>query len=244
MLGFKFNFMVRMFIFNTFLRFLFRFFSRENDFTIFGLDNGQIRVYELKNSFKELPIYFSTNMHDNSHGTIFALAVSHDHKHIFSAGLDGNIFMYDWKLAPPKQEQTAIINMPFIELPTPIEDLEDPNHPSLEQLKQSQNEREKNIQIEDKLEARLDQVSALRVEFSKLKRINKRLPESQRLTKTELELDARITADNQKEIDRQKRLNRRKIEFDLEKSIAQLEKLKKFFIDSVEDCLVTVSSIK
>ena len=60
------------------------------------------------------------------------------------------------------------------------------------------------------------------------------MPESQRLTAEDLELDDRITDDLQERLDRQMDVVRRKKEFDFEKVKLAGRKLKEHFIDPID----------
>ena len=60
------------------------------------MDNGVVRIHPLdsKNDLEHLSSYWALNVHDNHHGGIRHVKTSFDDKYVFTAGMDGNVFVF------------------------------------------------------------------------------------------------------------------------------------------------------
>ena len=64
-------------------------FSRNQTYLVFGLDNGSIRIQNMKSSTLDtLDSYWSISAHDNVYGSVSAIAISFDNKFLVSTGKD------------------------------------------------------------------------------------------------------------------------------------------------------------
>lgn len=60
------------------------------------MDNGVLRIHPLdgSNDFEHFSSFWALNVHDNHHGGIRHIKTSFDDKYVFTAGLDGNFFVF------------------------------------------------------------------------------------------------------------------------------------------------------
>ena len=73
-----------------------RCFSHSGKFLLLGMDNGVLRIHPLdgSNDFEHFSSFWALNVHDNHHGGIQHIKTSFDDKYVFTAGLDGNFFVF------------------------------------------------------------------------------------------------------------------------------------------------------
>lgn len=71
-------------------------FSHSGKFLLLGMDNGVLRIHPLdgSNDFEHFSSFWALNVHDNHHGGIRHIKTSFDDKYVFTAGLDGNFFVF------------------------------------------------------------------------------------------------------------------------------------------------------
>ena len=60
------------------------------------MDNGVLRIHPLdgSNDFEHFSSFWALNVHDNHHGGIRHIKTSFDDKYVFTAGMDGNFFVF------------------------------------------------------------------------------------------------------------------------------------------------------
>ena len=60
------------------------------------MDNGVLRIHPLdgSNDFEHFSSFWALNVHDNQHGGIRHIKTSFDDKYVFTAGMDGNFFVF------------------------------------------------------------------------------------------------------------------------------------------------------
>ena len=60
------------------------------------MDDGVLRIHPLdgSNDFEHFSSFWALNVHDNHHGGIQHIKTSFDDKYVFTAGLDGNFFVF------------------------------------------------------------------------------------------------------------------------------------------------------
>ena len=60
------------------------------------MENGVVRIHPLdgKNDLEHLSSYWALNVHDNQHGAVRHIKTSFDDKYVFTAGMDGNFFVF------------------------------------------------------------------------------------------------------------------------------------------------------
>lgn len=71
-------------------------FSHSGKFLLFGMDDGVLRIHPLdgSNDFENFSNFWALNVHDNHHGGIRHIKTSFDDKYVFTAGMDGNFFVF------------------------------------------------------------------------------------------------------------------------------------------------------
>lgn len=208
-------------------------------YILLTLDNGEVRLYENYDDLAHLSgNYLSLRIHDNAHYS----SRSFDERFIFSIGFDGNICMYDWRLA-----SAAVVagkmRLPDQVLPKSIKDIESSSL-SLEEGKQAANQQTRQAQIDVIKSTKMMRLGEMITNYQALKRRNKKLPEWLRYTREELTLDDRIKADYERSAQAERQKLRQLIAYDVEKYALQVKKLTSFFIGSLDERLVTVTGIR
>lgn len=136
------------------------------NYCILGMGDGRIRINRMKKDWRDLSNYWILSMHDNFYGEIPTIKFSYDDKYLFSIGVDGNLFAYNWNL-PVKEVRvvppTALPN----DIPT-VFDIEDPNYLSLEQEKEKENFEFQEKMLCDKKADVLVTIAKLRDEFEEI----------------------------------------------------------------------------
>ncbi|EFN70133.1 WD repeat-containing protein 52 [Camponotus floridanus] len=200
-----------------------------------GMEHGQIRVCKLKpENYADLSDYWILSMHDNFNGCIPKIILSHNQTMLFTCGYDGNLFSYEINDDTPSEAIEfeiikGILSLPYIS----IEDIEEIDHASLEEMiQQTERERVATLAKQSKHHT-LQILSKLSEEYSNIMERNNALPKSHRITSEELELDLRITADLSKELETEMIIIREKLAFKVEKSKLRLQKLLKHFIQPI-----------
>ena len=61
-----------------------------------GMDNGVVRIHPLDQNaeLEHLNSFWCLTVHDNQHGGIRHIKTSFDDKYVFTAGMDGNFFVF------------------------------------------------------------------------------------------------------------------------------------------------------
>lgn len=191
---------------------------------------------QIKNLVEDLEnnAEMTIRLHDNISGMISALCTSFDQKHLFSVGLDGNIFTFKLNLnVPPNAKEIEPQAFEFID-PVKISDITDPQFLSLEDQKQKNYRDERTRIINEKKSQMLEVLGMLKSDFSDVQNRNHLLPDSQKLSPVELELDTRITLDLEGDFQRQSGLVRRKMAFDVQKITLLKSKVENFLVNNLE----------
>lgn len=82
------------------------------NFQIFGMSDGQIRVNRMKEeNWRDLKDFWTLSMHDNLFGKIPKVVFSFDKRFLFSIGSDGNFFTYKWNQMPIEKIRTKITSI-------------------------------------------------------------------------------------------------------------------------------------
>ncbi|KMR01454.1 wd repeat-containing protein 52 [Lasius niger] len=114
-----------------------------------------------------------------------------------------------------------------------VEDIEEIDHASLEEMiQQAEHDRIMTVAKQNKHHT-LQILSKLSEEYSNIMERNNALPKSHRITRKELELDLRITADLNEELEAEMITVREKLAFKIEKSKLGLQKLLEHFIEPI-----------
>ncbi|XP_050459147.1 cilia- and flagella-associated protein 44 isoform X1 [Cataglyphis hispanica] len=210
-------------------------FYKKKKYLFLGMEHGQIRVCKLKpENYTDLSDYWILSMHDNFNGYIPKIIVNHNQKMLFTCGYDGNLFSYEINDdTPPEAIEFEIIkgtlSLPYIS----IEDIEDIDHASLEEMiQQAEHDRIATMAKQSKHHT-LQMLSKLSEEYSNIIERNNELPKSHRIARKELELDPRIIADLDKELEAEMIIVHEKLAFKIEKSQLGLQKLFEYFIQPI-----------
>lgn len=218
-------------------------FSCSEDYLLFGLINGKIRINLTNPSdFTDLRNYRLVNMHDPLHGNIPRLLLSHDGVYLFTIGHDGNVFVYHWTGPKLGDQRKSVLLMPRKIMPS--DDILDPNHPSLEQEKvyaEIKRQEEAAAAHDRKV---LNDIEELRKKFNDLIKQNEAIDEDIRIGHRDLLLDVRIT--NQIRDELQAELNdvRDDLAYDLEVAQVGKQKLHDYFIKKLDHIPIKISGIR
>lgn len=184
----------------------------------------------------------TVNLHNNLYGRITSIGVSFDKRYLISIGLDGNIFTFKLNPSICTNNEKQLPNE-FIK-PCQVADILDANHLSLEEQKK-QSYRDERIHLVNKKKSQMLEVLAmLKEDFAGIKNRNDLLPESERLSAAELELDERITRDMANDFAREMDLMRCKMAFDVEKSKLLKNKVENFMTRNLECWPIAVRGIR
>ncbi|XP_031368455.1 cilia- and flagella-associated protein 44 isoform X2 [Apis dorsata] len=203
-------------------------FQKNKKYLYLGTQYGQIYVIKIK---EEDPLNFLDcwilQTHDHYNGHISKILLSYNKEMLLTCGHDGNIFSFsindisDEKYEIPKLEY-------FLFVPKIVEDIEDVDYPTLEEVI-TRIEQNRIISVaEEKKKNILEIVRNLAEEFTKITTRNKSLLKSQQIL--QFDLDPRIVEDLEQQLKTQIILTQQKLEFEVEKNKLQLEKLMNHFI--------------
>ncbi|XP_072743964.1 cilia- and flagella-associated protein 44 [Anoplolepis gracilipes] len=210
-------------------------FYKKRKYLFLGMEHGQIRVCKLKpENYTDLSDYWILSMHDNLNGYIPKIILSHDQKMLFTCGYDGNLFSYEVNDdTPSKAIKFEIIKRTLVLPDISVEDIEEIDYASLEEMiQQAEHDRVATAAKQSKHNI-LQILSKLSEEYLNIIERNNALPKSHRITRKELELDVRITADLDKELEAEMIIVREKLAFKIEKSQLGLQKLLEYFIQPI-----------
>ncbi|XP_025994269.1 cilia- and flagella-associated protein 44 isoform X2 [Solenopsis invicta] len=210
-------------------------FYKEKKYLFLAMEHGQIRVCRWKpENYTDLSDYWILPMHDNCNGYIPKMVLSHNQKMLFTCGYDGNLFSYEINDDTPFEEIEFEKTKGTLSLPhTSIEDIEEIDHKSLEEMiQQAEYDRIATAVKQNKYRT-LEILLKLSEEYSKIVERNNALPKSHQISYKELELDPRITADLNKELDVEMATVREKLAFKVEKSELGLQKLVEYFVQPI-----------
>ncbi|XP_011859838.1 PREDICTED: uncharacterized protein LOC105557260 isoform X2 [Vollenhovia emeryi] len=210
-------------------------FYKGRKYLFLGMEDGQIRVCRWKlENYTDLSDYWTLPMHDNCNGYIPKMILSRDQRILFTCGYDGNLFSYEINDNTPPEKVEFEKTKEILSLPhTSIEDIEELDYVSLEEtIQQAEYDRIATAAKQSKQQT-LELLLKLSEEYSKIVERNNALPKSHQITYKELELDPRITADLNKELDTEMAAIREKLAFKVEKSELGLQKLLDHFVQPV-----------
>ncbi|KAF3430089.1 hypothetical protein E2986_07212 [Frieseomelitta varia] len=209
-----------------------------------GTQYGQLYVIKLK---EKDPLDFSDfwilQTHDYYNGHISNILLSYNKKILLTCGHDGNIFAFkindDTSLEEhevPKLEDSLFI-------PKSVEDIEDADYPNLEEVITKIEQDRIFAVAEEKKKQILEIIRDLTEEFVKITTRNKYLLHSQQIP--QFELDPRIVEDLKQQLNIHTTLTQQKLEFEVEKSKLELQKLMDHFVTpitcvpfAVHECLL------
>nr|XP_012143308.1 PREDICTED: cilia- and flagella-associated protein 44 isoform X1 [Megachile rotundata] len=215
---------------------------KNKEYLILATQYGELYICKIN---KEDPLDFSDYwilpVHDYYNGLMSKISFGYDKKMLLTCGHDGNIFSFiinddisDESIEIPIPEQPT-------HLPKSIEDIEDAEHPSLEQVI-TQKEQNRILSLAEKKKKEILQIIRdLSEEYVAITIRNKNLLPSQQIV--QFELDPRITEDLRQHLKANITLTIAKLEFQVEKSKLQLQKLMNHFVMPITCLPFAVCSI-
>ncbi|KAL2740588.1 cilia- and flagella-associated protein 44 isoform X4 [Vespula squamosa] len=210
---------------------------KQGKYLFLGMECGEIRICKVNpKDHTDLSDYWILPMHDNYNGYIPKMLLSYDHTMLLTCGHDGNLFSYRIN------DDTAdeIIDLPQPSVPVRslddihgVEDIEEPEYPTLENVI-VKTEHDRIIALaKEKKEKTLQILYELTAKYSKIVDRNRNLLKSQQIPHENFELDPRITADFNNQLEMKMDLVHRKKAFQAEKSTLALKKLMDHFIEPI-----------
>ncbi|XP_076749592.1 cilia- and flagella-associated protein 44 [Xylocopa sonorina] len=207
-------------------------FLETKKYLFLGTQYGELYIIKMK---EKDPLDFSDcwilPIHDYYNGHMSKIVLSYDRTMLLTCGHDGNIFSF--KINDDVSYKKYIIPKPISSLfvPKDVEDIEDADYPSLEEVI-TRIEQNRIISVaETKRKQILEIIRNLTEEYVKITTRNKCLVQSQQIS--QFELDPRIVDDLEQQLKANTSLTQRKLEFQVEKSKLELKKLMDHFITSV-----------
>ncbi|XP_072470087.1 cilia- and flagella-associated protein 44 [Notamacropus eugenii] len=215
-----------------------------------GMQNGQIRVYILKDKslqLTDMQNYWSYNVHDNNYGQIQALCPSYDDRFVLSCGADGNIFVFN-VLSEEELEEDLKATVPppriGIETEKRAEDIEDPDAFSIEAARRKREYDQIMKEVEEIKAQKREKLKYLRDEFEKLLVKNSELPEHMQLHRTEFDVDTQVREETERKTVKKIKQVEKELAWEKEKHRIALWKLQQRFRDSLEFDTVIVHAIQ
>lgn len=182
-------------------------------------------------------------MHDSQNGKITSLRFNCDRTRFYSAGVDGNLFVYSTTLTMDCEQPELATDDSTSDYPE-IEDIRDTDRLSLEQEKSLAIAKANAERVNRKKSEILETINALRIEFELIIERNSRLPEAMRLSETDFEIDSRITDDIRAEIDRQMEKDRVEHLIEMNKIRSQWSKIDAVLLRNVECWAISLLGIR
>ncbi|KAF5282186.1 hypothetical protein FQR65_LT02883 [Abscondita terminalis] len=181
------------------------------------------------------------SLHDNRNSFIPAMCFSHDKKYFFTCGYDGNIFSF---ISHVVTDQPILNAIKPLNPPIKVNDSNGYSNLSLEQVK-TKNQIDEHLKATELKKRELtDRLLELRKNFENAMKRNEVLPESQKLTKEELEMHPLITKYFDNELTKQLELVKAQLAHKVEKSKIILEKVKNRFTDPLDFFPIRVDGIQ
>ncbi|KAF5302267.1 hypothetical protein FQA39_LY10306 [Lamprigera yunnana] len=179
------------------------------------------------------------SMHDSCNSVVPKMCFSHDTKYFFTCGHDGNIFSYKTNV----ECITDTSRKEFEKMPNDVPDVDGYSDLSLEQLKGKIKADEQIKRVEDSKQGLLSKLTELKIRFENIIERNNVLPSSQQLRKTELELHPLITQYFNHQLEDKLEEIKKQLNYKVEKSKLQLDKLKRHFTDRLDFFPIAVEGI-
>ncbi|XP_015431042.1 PREDICTED: uncharacterized protein LOC107187452 [Dufourea novaeangliae] len=217
-------------------------FYNNREYLFLGTQYGELYVCKMND---EDPLNFSDYwilpIHDPYNGHISKILLSYDKKMLLTCGHDGNIFSFIINTDVLDDSLKIPVEQHSLPLPKNVEDIEDIDYPSLEEVI-TQMEQNRIISVaEKKKEEMLLIIRGLVEEYVQITNRNLSLLPSQRIT--QFELDPRIVEDLEQYLKAQMALTQGKLEFHIEKSKLGLQKLMDHFVTPITHLPFAVCSI-
>ncbi|XP_076652358.1 cilia- and flagella-associated protein 44 isoform X2 [Halictus rubicundus] len=217
------------------------FFYDNKKYLFLGTQYGELCVCRLKiEDPLDFTDYWILPIHDYYNGHMSKMLLSYDKKMLLTCGYDGNIFSFTINCDTVDESIDVPVVKDSLPLPKNIDDLEE-DYPSLEEVITQMEQNRIISTAEKKKEEVLQIIRGLVEEYVEIINRNKKLSPSQQIS--HFELDPRITEDLEQHLKEQIALMQRKLEFQVEKSRLELEKLMDHFITPITHLPFAVCSI-
>ncbi|XP_037958404.1 cilia- and flagella-associated protein 44 [Teleopsis dalmanni] len=212
------------------------------NFLVFGFINGKIRVTRtVPNDFTQLRNYSSKTMHDLRTGIVSRLFLSHDGSYLFSTGYDGNIFMYSWHGPKVVQPKSALHLQPI--LPPLVEDIDDPEQPSMEQEKIYAEQKRQADAAQAHEEKITTEIAELQVRFNECIREMKDFPDQSHVETLSMLQDEKVIDEIRDDLNAQLEDVYEDMAYDVEYIELAKTKLYNYFIRELDYIPIKIPSI-
>ncbi|XP_076666446.1 cilia- and flagella-associated protein 44 isoform X2 [Andrena cerasifolii] len=217
-------------------------FNKNKMYLFLTTQYGELYVCKMKH---EDPLDFSDYwilpIHDYYNGHISKILLSYDQKILLTCGHDGNIFSFTINDDASYESIRIPEAKDPLPLPKNIEDIEDADYPSLEEVI-TRKEQDRIVSAAEKKKREiLKDIRILAVEYVKIMNRNNNLLPSQQIS--QFVLDPRIVEDLEQYLKSQIDSMQEKLEFQVEKSKLELQKLMEHFIAPITCLPFTIYGI-
>ncbi|XP_017757877.1 PREDICTED: uncharacterized protein LOC108549132 [Eufriesea mexicana] len=207
-------------------------FHANKKYLYLGTQYGELYVIKIK---EQEPLDFSDcwilQTHDYYNGHISNILLSYDKEMLLTCGHDGNIFSFKINDNTPHEKYQIPEPEHSLFVPESVEDIEDVDYPNLEEVI-TQIEQNRIMSVaEEKKKQVLEIIHNLTEEYVKITIKNKHVLQSQQIL--QFELDPRIVEDLEQQLKAHTVLTQKKLEFKVEKSKLELQKLMKHFVTPI-----------
>lgn len=211
---------------------------------LFGLVNGSLRINHINpEDFTDLSDYRTYPMHDALKGTIPAILSSYDGEYLVTIGFDGNIFLYKWN-GPKYVRSARWPSLPGLPSARTVEDITDPETPSLEQVKINAELKRQQEAAEAHDRDVLAKIGILQNTYFDIIKKNDELPPGLRVQDKELLLDPRITQQIRDELQAELDDVREDLAYDLEVAQVGHQKLYNHFLKCLDHIPFTIAPLR
>lgn len=214
------------------------------EYILFGLMNGSLRINRFNlEKFTDLSDYRLYPVHDNiSKGVIPRIMLSYDMDRLVTVGYDGNIFLFKWN-GPKISKNSLLLEMPALPSMAAVEDILDPDTPSLEQEKINAELKRQQEAAEAHERDVLAKIGAMQSVYFDIMKRNDELPAGLRIPDKDLLLDSRITKQVRDELQAELDDVREDLAFDLEFAQVGHSKLYNHFLQKLDHVPFTVTPL-
>ncbi|KAH8293138.1 hypothetical protein KR044_006149, partial [Drosophila immigrans] len=214
-----------------------------DQFILFGMMNGSLRINHFNpEDFTELNDYRSYPTHDALKGVIPCIMSSYDGNYLVSVGYDGNVFLYNWN-GPKVVRNSLRKSLPKMPSIGHVEDILDPETPSLEQEKINAELKRQQEAAEAHDRDVLAKIGALQSVYFEIVRRNDELPPDLRVPDKDLLLDPRITQQIRDELQAELDDVREDLAYDLEFAQVGHSKLYNHFLKKLDHVPFTITPL-
>eukprot|EP00210_Caulerpa_lentillifera_P000800 g774.t1 len=207
-----------------------------NGSVLAGTSNGCIYSWNLESLEDRVKGF--VRVHDHDRGSIRGLGTSTSKQTIISAGQDGTLFLMEnpWPIETVA-ELVEAENLPMVEEDEnqEVDDITDPNAPTIDEAKQREAELCAEVKAQDKKRRVGNYIEDLRVQFCAIKAENDARPINKRLDSVLFQIDENLKERIEAEIKKNIEESKRKFAFALEKELIGVVKLRERYFDNIEE---------